>query len=190
MRLLSETEQARCRRLRSADDRASFITAHALERTVLSLHEPTIAPERWQFVRDDRGKPRLAPPFDQTGLAVSVAHTVGAAAVCVVRSASCGVDIERERADFDYLTVARRCMPEREIHDIQRQGVSTFFTCWTLREAVAKLTGDGVEASLRRFEVELGPPLGVRWLEGPRHDSLRVRSYRVGTFVLATAWLG
>jgi 4'-phosphopantetheinyl transferase len=175
--LLNEVERARLTRLRNADDRDRFVTAHALLR-ILVGREVGSSPERFQldFACLGCGRPHGAPRLVQQGrppLHLSLTHAGDRVAVAVSTAGPVGVDVDTEAAaafpGFDDVALApaersviARLPPSRR--DAAR------VTAWVRKEAVLKATGDGLTVPPGEVVVSpLGaPPRLVAWHGAPR----------------------
>jgi 4'-phosphopantetheinyl transferase len=147
--VLSADERERLQRLRPADARDLFLTAHALVRWSLSQRQ-SIDPAVWQFSADERGRPRIVSPA--TDLAFTLTHTRGLASCAVVSGEDVGIDAEdvsRQRPRG----LAERFFSRRECDDLQALPADTqlwrFFEYWTLKEAYVKASGKRLGAALR-----------------------------------------
>ncbi len=151
--LLNDDEVARQRRFAFEQDQLLFLVARALLRTVLSQYAP-LPPAAWTFQQTARGKPHLAGPGSGFGLQFNVSHSESVAVCAVTRHRRVGVDVESaaRRADD---RVARRVLSPSELRQFVLAGAAEqrelFFRYWTLKEAYAKATGDGLSLRLRDF---------------------------------------
>lgn len=99
-------------------------------------------------------------PFWQGSPAnLSITHTRTAdAGVVAAAAAYCGVGIDMEAADRESLRAAKRMFPKSEQQWIKQQKAAdepyAFAKLWTLREAYAKWTGEGLAGLSKRPEVE------------------------------------
>lgn len=87
-------------------------------------------------------------PYFQTGPGFSISSSGEYFAIAI--GPSVGVDIERVRP-FDFRPLLTDHFTTAEQTQIVDE--RTFFRAWTIKEAVAKSTGDGIGESLSRFEV-------------------------------------
>ena len=100
------------------------------------------------FLLEPNGKPRLR---EYPELHFSLSHTDGAAA-CIVASRPVGIDIEHILdVEFD---VIRHVMNEKEQAIIAREGMVAFYRFWTMKEALLKLTGEGLRNDMRNVLAE------------------------------------
>ncbi|MEQ1574233.1 MAG: 4'-phosphopantetheinyl transferase superfamily protein [Vicinamibacterales bacterium] len=164
--LLSEDERARHARLAFAHDRRDFAAAHLLLRRRLSVHGQRQARD-WRFVPGRNGKPALADhDDDRRRLSFNLSHARGLVACVVAHDVDVGIDVERVSGGVDNLDIARRHFRPSEVADVERCGGAErgarFVELWTLKEAYAKATGDGVLAGLDECAFEFEGPTSLR----------------------------
>lgn len=164
-RVLSAAELAKAARFYRAEDRRAYAAAHALKRLALATRTGA-APAALVFDTLTNGKPVLAAM--QSPCDFSLSHTAGCVAVAV-GSGPVGVDVENGRR------VAVN--PDLALAALGTQGAAAlghdhsspawrdaFFAAWTLREAVVKADGSGLEAIIRVRPDDTGASLdGRRW---------------------------
>jgi 4'-phosphopantetheinyl transferase len=150
---LSPEERARADHFHLQTDRAQFIAAHGLLRTILSRCLG-IAPAQLRFSKDTHGKPRLAETSDAVDLRFNLSHSHGIALVAVAEGREVGVDIERKRPDMDILEIAGRFFSPDEFHtlrglpEVARK--QRFFQAWVRKEAFLKAIGKGLSGGLNQ----------------------------------------
>lgn len=169
---LSPDERARADRFRFHRDRRDFVAAHALLRETLSLNGGE-APERWDLVATDSGKPVLAGSQASSGLTFNLSHTHGLVACVVGSEIDVGIDVEHLTPRVDPLDLARRYFSPAEVAylmsgpDADRS--ERFVEVWTLKESYIKAVGMGLSHPLDTFSLIPGirpaihfvPPEGV-----------------------------
>ena len=106
-----------------------------------------------EFVFGQHGKPMLK---DHPEIHFNLSHC-RRAALCVISSQPVGCDIETVPEELD-MDVCRYCFNEEEIAGITRSDrpTLTFTQLWTCKEALLKLTGEGLTNDLPGL---LCPPL-------------------------------
>ena len=144
---LSAGERMRADRLRRSNDRARFIAAHGIARTILSRYEG-VEPRAVPLEPDRGGRPILVRPAGETPLRFSMSHAGNAALFGVAGDREIGVDIELidprgldERASRRILSAG-----ERAALDAMPPAARTdaLFRWWTLKEALLKARGTGL----------------------------------------------
>jgi 4'-phosphopantetheinyl transferase len=106
----------------------------------------------WRVVRTPLGKPCVVNAAGQSGPAISLSHSRGLAAVAVARAEAVGIDVERHRAR-DAAALAAQAFGPAERAEVAAGGLGAFYRIWTLREAMAKATGDGLALAANRFDL-------------------------------------
>lgn len=155
---LSLEEQARAARFKFAKDQLRYVIAHAALRDILAGYA-NADPASLQFNDGPKGKPKLAPPFDASGIEFNLSHSHERALVAVNQGHEVGVDIEFAKADFEFLDVASHFFTKSEVTALralpaalQRQA---FYKCWTSKEAFLKAKGTGLSGELDEVEILL-----------------------------------
>lgn len=183
--LLSEPERARAERFKFAIHKHRYVVAHARLRQLIAARLG-VAATKIEYALAEGGKPSIAQP--PTGLHFSLSHSQGLGAVAFSDRNPLGVDIEEERPATDGLA-ARYFAPEeaRAIAAAPADRVlSTFFRCWTCKEAVLKATGEGIRRGLDSFTLDLAPgrPPTIKTMDG---SSDLARQWQLATFMPAPA---
>lgn len=143
---LGEEERDRVQGFTHPGRRDQYLAGHWLARCLLSAVEGG-NPLTWSLRRSESGAPLAYQGGRRSSLHVSLSHT-GHHVACAVAGAAVGIDIEQPRRERDYLALAGSLYdPDfqsdlRICDDIQRR--ATFFRRWTLDEARAKSTGEGL----------------------------------------------
>lgn len=117
----------------------------------------------WRFVVDRMGKPRVVSPSGRAGPAVSLSHSGPLIVVAVAEVGALGVDLEAHRPARHVLDLAAVAFGERERAEVEAQGHTAFYRIWTLREAFAKATGQGLSRAADRSDVVAGSPDFGAW---------------------------
>lgn len=146
---LDNAERARAARFLRRADAVRHAAARAALREALGerLGRPAAALE---FAVDESGRPRLA--GDATNeLDFNVSHSGEYALIAIASNRRVGIDIEAQRASFDWRAVARSVLGPNEaasidgLHDSLRS--AAFFDVWTAKEALVKALGTGIAVS-------------------------------------------
>lgn len=76
-----------------------------------------------------------------------------------------GIDIEQVRHSRNHLGIAEHAFGLNETEVVRRFGSARFYAIWTLREAIAKATGKGLQmAADGRDRVHDGPDNSSKWV--------------------------
>jgi 4'-phosphopantetheinyl transferase len=140
----------------------------------------------WVVVRAESGKPSVRMADGRDGPSVSVSHTAGLIAVAVARDVAVGMDVECHRSR-DFSALADEAFGAAERREVAIGGAAAFYRIWTLREAVAKATGDGLALVLNRADLADGVASGRADVRG-RWTLLHVLPEP--GYSLGVAWLG
>lgn len=150
---LSTEERARASRFHFDVDRRDYIVAHDLLRRVLSRYGGR-KPSDWTFDVEPGGRPRLRTAAESPDtFTFSLSHTRGFVACAVARGLDVGVDVERDDRRLDPEDLGRTVLSALERDALGALGEASRSTraveLWTLKEAYAKATGEGLSADLR-----------------------------------------
>ncbi len=155
--LLNREERERAERYVFSRDRNSFISRRGILRELLSEYLDLPA-SKIQLGFNKFGKPHLEP---EDSLYFNISHSAGLAVFAFSRSTAVGVDIERWRADFDLLKLAKHYFSEVEVKALESMPaddrIAGFYAGWTRKEAFIKAHGEGLSLPLDLFDVSLLP---------------------------------
>ena len=150
--VLEPAERERAAKLRVGHLPRQFLLTRTLQRSVLSVYAPQVAPQAWRFVTHEHGKPKLAPDFEALELHFNLAHTSGLVAIAVARAPLLGVDVENAGTGAAPLHLAPRYFTDEEARELAAlppaRQARRFFELWTLKESWLKATGRGLAAGL------------------------------------------
>jgi|GEM_PF-665741 len=152
--LLSSDEIAKAVRFYQTDHALRFKAAHTALRLLLG-YTTTSNPAALQFEKVHHNKPRLETPAN-TGIQFNLSYTENRAMIGVDSGQPIGIDIEWSQRPLDIETMLAACFSANEIAFICAQKGELrqrFFTLWTRKEAILKLTGEGIGDHLPHFEV-------------------------------------
>jgi 4'-phosphopantetheinyl transferase len=157
--LLSDDERGKAARFVFDDDRALFVTAHALLRH--SLWRATGRTD-WQFKVNGFGKPEIVETDGRPAVRFNISHS-GALAVCSLSPRfEVGVDVEEvdESLSFEEIATTQFTPHERALLAACSGAARAhaFFRLWTLKEALAKGLGLGLSLGMNRYSFDLDPP--------------------------------
>lgn len=148
--VLSAVETARAVRFVQGVHRTRFTLRRAFRRVVLGHYTGLSAPELI-FDEDGANKPTLSNDPGGGALHFSTSHS-GHQWLMAVSGAVIGADIEAPREISDLNAMIGRVCSASEARLLSGLAPAArkdhFFTLWTVKEAVAKLTGEGLRAPL------------------------------------------
>ena len=156
---LAADERKRAERFKFEIHRHRFIAAKGTLRKILGKYLE-ISPEKIKFSAGPHGKPYLDKSINQE-LLFNSSDSQNLALYAVVLNHEIGVDVEYIREDFASKEVAQRFFSPYENQVLQglpeAQKTTTFFACWTRKEAFIKALGKGLSYPLDQFDVSLAP---------------------------------
>jgi 4'-phosphopantetheinyl transferase len=159
VRWLSADETARSERFRFPEDRKRFVVCRAALRSILGARLD-ISPADVRFDYGEYGKPSLSGNTGESGLHFNVAHSRGLGCIAVASGRNVGVDVEAVRQLNDLDSLIRKTLARSEQRHIAglpaSDRLSAFFRYWTMKEALLKVVGVGLQWPLRDIELDLG----------------------------------
>lgn len=166
---LHEVERQQILRLLQAADRWSFAAARTGLRLMLST-ALSCKPHEIAFHRAASGK--LSLDHTRHGdhahrVHFSISHTRGLVAVALA-GRPVGVDVEEVRVLEDIQAVARKAFADESLSALAKlesdaERTALFYRLWTLGEAFAKATGEGLGLGLKTFQFNTsGAPILIR----------------------------
>lgn len=157
---LDGEERARANRFVFQRDAQRYAAGRAELRRLLAAYLGE-APQSLRFEVGDWGKPALAGA--DRGIAFNLSHCGATALIAIGCVPHLGVDVETIQPIPDRMQVARQTFTAAEMREIQALPAtlqeSAFFACWTRKEAIIKLWGEGFSADLGSFTVSADPRL-------------------------------
>ena len=143
-----------------------------------------------RFAEGTYGKPYLP---DCPEVHFNLSHS-GNHAMCIVSPNPVGCDIEQVDRRQKQIDMVIRCLAESE-QRLAAVSAVHFYRIWTLKESILKLSGKGLQISLKSFEISLDP-LSVRqtFLREPvklrEYDTLRCDGGEKGEYCCSCASAG
>jgi 4'-phosphopantetheinyl transferase len=149
---LNPEESLRYEKIAHEEAKISYCSAQGGLRKIVSAYMDCL-PEAVEMRRGRRGKPYVpgAPQFN-------LSHSEGM--IMAAFSASpVGLDVESARRTVQAEGIARKFFFDDEIRRVERAEASmkslTFLRYWVCKEAIVKLSGDGIYHGLRYAQVDL-----------------------------------
>lgn len=156
--LLNQEERERYQRFHFDHDRHVYLAAHALLRLALSRYA-VCAPAQWRFTRGPQGKPEIDAAESLPPLQFNLSHTRGLVACIITLDYACGIDVECMRPMKDLHGIAGMVFTDAEQAYLQARDPAdlqhSFFTLWTLKEALIKATGQGISSGLKDLHFDI-----------------------------------
>lgn len=182
--LLTAAEQSRANRYSFARDRVAFVVSRAGTRSVLGELLGAPAGEI-EFDTNPGGKPRLGGQHATSPLRFNLSHSGGRAMLALAWGEEVGIDLEHAPADRPaVMAVAAKCFGPEEIAALDAATAADrqemFFRLWTRKEAVVKLTGEGLQTRLTAFQAPaerevatwIDLPINAPRLDAPGRDEV------------------
>lgn len=138
------------------DDERRFIVRRAALRLLLDRYH--CGPSNSiRFSYGSRGKPTLGNPRADAEICFSISYRDDFALLAFCSGQDVGVDMERIR-DFSFLDeVAATFMAAEELRTFRGKiflsRMKYFYLCWTAKEAVLKMTGEGLITNPRELKI-------------------------------------
>ena len=151
--------------------RRSFVGRALLRGVLESL--TGIDGREWVFTADDNGKPFARLSHETEGPAVSISHSGDFVAAAATTSGLIGIDIERQRMDRPLAALARYAFGPNECSE-SKDSHESFYKIWTLREAMAKATGEGLPRAADGLDRVAGAPQTGVWTRKERDGIWRL----------------
>jgi len=151
--LLDSEEQERVARFEVSSARRQFVASRSFLRIVLGKYLGVDA-SQVKFRSASHGKPELA---GNAAIDFNLSHTEGLTAIAATRVGAVGIDVERIRDQADTLDLADRFFSKKEAEWIrsrtEQERITSFFACWTAKEAYVKARGGGLSIPLDGFAI-------------------------------------
>ena len=132
--------------------RRQSLAARALLRAVLALEDIVSPSSPWQLLRSLQGSPNVA-VTGTSRRSISLAHSGVIVACATAEGGRIGVDVERIGLERPVLALARAAFGPAEIAEVEKHGAAEFYRTWTLREALAKASGQGFGLLVNRLDL-------------------------------------
>ena len=138
--LLSQDERLRSARFLAAGARPAFVAGRSGVRRAASLYTKIPARELvWET--DANGKPHFA----NAAIHFNLSHS-GGTVVAAFAGSAVGIDIESRGRQRDFVGIARRFFHPAEAAAVKDE--EHFLRLWTGKEAMLKLSGEGISGGL------------------------------------------
>jgi 4'-phosphopantetheinyl transferase len=180
VRYLSPTELLRYKRIVNEEVRVSYGAAQGGLRRIVGVYTGR-RPEALAMRRAARGKPYVvgAPEFN-------LSHTSGRM-IAAFSSQPVGIDVESSGRSVQAAELARKFFFQEERERVmlceRAERDLTFLRYWVCKEAMVKLSGDGIYHGLRHARVDLAPD--GRSQGGYQGRAVALREFRPAPDLLA-----
>ena len=141
--------------------RRRSLVARALLRRML-VHTTGIPLGGWMFEAEPSGRPIVRNASCDRVPSISLSHSGGWVAVAASFAGAIGIDIEVHHPRQNFNEIAAAAFGPDEQWLVAAEGAAGFYRIWTLKEAMAKASGEGIaEVTDRTDRVANGPKEGV-----------------------------
>jgi len=149
---------------RQNSQRPASLLCRALLRGMLAEITQSSASE-WRFSMLPSGLPIASHQGGKLAPAISMSHSGSWVAYATTFSGEIGIDIEQVQHLRNHLGIADHAFGPNERAAVGTSGPARFYAIWTLREAIAKATGAGLQmAADGRDRVHDGPYNSSKWM--------------------------
>ncbi|MDR7239961.1 4'-phosphopantetheinyl transferase family protein [Neobacillus drentensis] len=146
-RKLSQEEKIQAKRFKFIDDQNHYVLSHGFLRNILASYVKS-SPSDIRINRAKNGKPFLVSQAGKNSVHFNMAHSENVVLYIVSKSQEVGIDIEMIKPDFDWYSIAKGYFSPQErlfLESLPREDrLKTFYTLWTRKEALLKLSGEGL----------------------------------------------
>ena len=157
---LDEGERSLRDRFRHDGRRRQYTLCRAALRAIL-CDRLDCRNEELSFVESERGKPHALLHGAPAPVSSSVSHSGVHGLLAVARDGRLGVDVEERVARRDLDSLMEAVLTPEERVEIEAAGagerIGRFYGLWTIKEALVKALGTGLQLDLAGFEVP--PPM-------------------------------
>lgn len=161
---LDEGERSRRERFRHAGRRRQYTLCRAALRAIL-CGRLGCGYEELSFGEEGRGKPVALLSGNPAPVSFSVSHSGVHGLIAVAMAGRLGVDVEERVARRDLGALMEAVLASEERVEIEAAGagerIGRFYGLWTIKEALVKALGTGLQLDLAGFEVPAAMRRGV-----------------------------
>ena len=157
--ILTFAEKIQLARIKNPQVRLNYGLGRILLRSVLAKTLQA-KPAELPLIRSATGKPELAEQQTSSPLHFNLSHSGTLLALAVSRYGVIGTDVENTNRRVPAETIIRRFFSAEEQCYFRNLSSAAarqqyFFTLWTVKEALLKMTGDGLSYGLHQFHVAI-----------------------------------
>ena len=150
------------------DRAAPAVRSAAGRRLATALLARAADRQGWQIGRAPDGRPVPLHVSGDGGLTLSITHSGRIVAAAVSACGPVGVDVETQRPRTNYRDLAAYAFGAAERAEVALEGLAGFYRIWTLREAMAKATGEGLGRVVDRTDRVAEAPASGFWVTADR----------------------
>jgi len=146
---ITQEEKQKSQSFQQETHQKNYVITHAYLRLILSQYYPEVSPQKWEFVTNEFGKPRLSDSHGIT-LHFNLSHTDKGVAFIFTFLGTCGIDIEEPKKlllDNGLIDVVLS-ENEKNVYMASSKKTRLFYRIWTLKEAYVKALGQSLDSVL------------------------------------------
>lgn len=146
-----------------------------------------IGGREWSFATGANGKPFAIHPSGFAAPEISISHSGSVVTAAATQQGRLGIDVERHRSGRRFSEIAEYAFGPEEAGEAANSE-QDFYRIWTLREAMAKATGEGLAGVMDgRDRVNSAPIFGAWEIKDCLHRWLLAHVEPVPNYSLAIA---
>ncbi|MDH5547996.1 MAG: 4'-phosphopantetheinyl transferase superfamily protein [Gammaproteobacteria bacterium] len=157
--MLSADEREQHDRFFFEKHRNQYLVTRAMIRTVLSQYARDIAPEQWEFEKNEYGKPYASNSNLKIPLKFNLSHTDELTVAAITLGGEVGVDVEKIKEVEDIPNIVNSYFSPIEREQLTAlpfdKQTERFFDLWTLKESYIKACGKGLSMPLDLFSFSI-----------------------------------
>ena len=147
-----------------------------------------LPPGEWRIDAEPSGRPLILAPDGTPGPDLSISHSGPWVAAAVTAWGRVGVDVEIPKQRRNAQALAEAYLSPAELQAVTEEGESALLAFWTMREALAKLSGGGLAEALAQPDVGFAKARNGS-CSGSRHGAPWVLAHReTAQLHIAMAW--
>lgn len=154
--LLSEEELVKAESFKFDKDKSYFMASHTHLRLILGKYLG-ISPTLIVYGVEEYGKPFLDEQINRYNIRFNISRSHEVAMYALTLNTEIGVDIENINVQLDIEQLIEHVLTLQEIkifRKIEKENThKVFYDVWTCKEAILKLTGEGLSFPLNELEV-------------------------------------
>jgi 4'-phosphopantetheinyl transferase len=160
-KMLSEPEISRAKRFATKELHDKYVVQQGILRDILSRYLNRDG-AKVEFTTLEYGKPGIVgADHKQGGLAFNLSHTRGQLIAALAIDTQIGVDIEYHNPSTDWKGISESYFTKVEnewLMDLpEEEGFKAFYDIWTMKEAVMKADGRGLNLPIEEISFTLPP---------------------------------
>lgn len=157
--ILSHEESAQYNRFVFEKHKHQYLVTRAALKYILSLYSPEVSSEKWEFSKNQYGKPAIISELNPMRLEFNISHTENFITIAINKAKSIGIDTEVIQVERFNMDIVDNFFSPIEIQQLkslaENQRPYRFYDLWTLKEAYIKACGKGLSIPLDQFSFDI-----------------------------------